>query len=593
MKKLILLSLAFGSLTGCVKYDAAITESELKKSVYFLASDSLKGRMTGSPDIRRAAGYLADRFREMGLHPLGDSSGYFSYYDFVAGAEPDSAVFIETAGRKLVQGQEFTLRSFSGTGEATGLPVVFTGFGVRSDSLGYDDYSGVDVSGKIVLVLRYSPEGDNPHSAFNPVSSFRQKARLAKEKGAAAVFFVNSTEDENDVLAKLDYDRGGNLPVPVFNLKRSVADSWLKSAGKPSLSELESAGKRTKKPASFILPGVQVSYHAGLNLIRKPAFNVVGLLPGTDSLLKKEYVVIGAHYDHWGLGGAGSLYRGDEPQIHNGADDNASGTAGIIELAQAVAGSEKLPKRSLIVAAFSGEELGLLGSSALVNEFPVPVTQVVTMMNFDMIGRLDSVNQLVMYGMGTSSRFKALADSLNKPYGFKLSFKDEGFGPSDHSSFYSKDVPVLFYHTGLHSDYHRPSDDADKINYPGTEKVMQYASDMLQVLLNQPVKPDFIRVKSQSAGRSMAFNVYIGTIPDYASNEKGLKITGVNPGSPAEKAGLKGGDLITRIGETEIGSIYDYTDALSKLKAGKEEVLVYKRNGQEVKGILIPAKRNQ
>lgn len=593
MKKLLLILLSGAFASGCVSYDAAITETELKSSLGYLASDSLKGRMTGSEGIRQAANFLAERYKEMGLHPMGDSGGYFRYYEFIAGAEPDSVSFLSVNGKRLTYGNEFTFKGFTGSADLKDAEVVFAGFGVRSDSLKYDDYADIDVSGKVVVVIRYNPDGDNPHSVYNPTSSFRAKAKLAKEKGAAAILFVNSKEEEpDDLLPKLEYDRGGTQALPAIQVKRSVVDGWLKSAGLQSLTELEKDIQAKKRQNSKLIESVKLSLHTGLHLIKKPAYNVVGYFPGADAKLKDEIVVIGAHYDHWGMGGSGSLYRGEEPQIHNGADDNASGTAGIVELAQSLLGKKNPPKRSLIVAAFSGEELGLLGSSALVNQFPVPIEQVVAMFNFDMIGRLDSVSQLVIYGMGTSSSFKTLADSLNKPYKFNLSFKDEGYGPSDHSSFYSKNIPVMFFHTGLHSDYHRPSDDADKINYPGTKKVLDYASEIVGTVINQQVKPDFIKVKSQSAGRSMAFNVYIGTIPDYAYNGKGLKITGVNPGSPADKAGLKGGDIITQIGSSKIDNIYDYTDALSSLKAGKEEILVYQREGKEVKGTITPGKRN-
>lgn len=591
MKKLILFVFIASLFTACASNQEVISEKNLKETLYYLASDELKGRMTGSEGIRQAATYIANRYREMGLQPMGDSGGYFRYYDFIAGAEPDAASFLSVNGKNLVYGSDFTFKGFTGTADIKDAELVFAGFGVRSDSLKYDDYSGIDVTGKVVVVLRYNPDGDNPHSVYNPISSFRAKTKLAKEKGAAAVLFVNSKEDD-DVLQNLEYDRAGTQALPAIQVKRSVVDQWFKMSGLETLSALETGIQTLKRPDSKVISGVKISLHSGLHLIKKPAYNVVGYFPGSDSLLKKEFVVLGAHYDHWGMGGSGSLYRGNEPQIHNGADDNASGSAGIVELARTVINQKNPPKRSLIVAAFSGEELGLLGSSALVSQFPVPTSQVVTMFNFDMIGRLDSVNQLVIYGMGTSSQFKTLADSLNKNYQFKLSFKDEGYGPSDHSSFYSKDIPVMFFHTGLHSDYHRPSDDADKINYAGTKKVLDYASAIVETIVNQPVKPDFIKVKSQSAGRSMAFNVYIGTIPDYAYNDKGLKITGVNPGSPADKAGLKGGDVILQIGASKIDNIYDYTDALSSLKAGKEEVLVYKRDGKEIKGTITPGKRN-
>lgn len=590
--KNILLILGIASLTGCYQYNKDITTEELQTNISYLASDSLKGRMTGTNDIRLAADFIVKEFEKIGLIPLGDSSGYLKYYPFISSAEIDPSTFLKTESNNLTTNTDFIPLAFSASQSAEKLPVAFVGYAATVPEKKYDDFGKVDVKGKVVIAFRGIPENGNPHSAFANSSSLRSKARLAQQAGAKAIIFVNTIDDSTDELIKFDYDRAAAQGIAAFSVKRSIVDGWLKMSNKPDLSTLESQITNSLKSFTFDLSKINLSFNVAIKYNEAPAYNVIGMLPGTDTSLAKEYVVIGAHYDHWGMGGNGSLYRGTEPQIHNGADDNASGTAGVIEIAQALAGAKNQPKRSVIFALFSGEELGLLGSKALADNFPVPIQNVTTMVNFDMIGRMDSTKKLIIHGMGSSPEFKPLLDSLNKTYQFKIAFKDDGFGPSDHSSFYAKDIPVIFFFTDLHSDYHRPTDDADKIQYQHEADLLNYALTAIETVVNQPVKPKFTKVQTSSMGRSMAFRVSLGTIPDYGSEGGGMKITGVNPGSPAEKAGLKSGDVIVKIGAEVINNVYDYTAVLGSLSAGKAIDLVYKRNGTEIKTSITPAKRN-
>jgi Zn-dependent M28 family amino/carboxypeptidase len=282
------------------------------------------------------------------------------------------------------------------------------------------------------------------------------------------------------------------------------------------------------------------------------------------------------------MGETGSLYRGDEPQIHNGADDNASGTSGVLEIAEKFANEKDRLKRSMIFITFSGEELGLLGSAYFVNNTPVPVTQMSTMINMDMIGRLNDKDELIVYGTGTSSGWKDLLNSSNN-YNFNLAFHDDGFGPSDHSSFYQKNIPVLFFFTGTHTDYHRPSDDADKINYTGQEKILNYVYDVTYKINTAEEKPEYVNVPRKEMGTTGGWKVYVGTIPDYAANVEGFKISGVNEGSPAQKGGIQADDIMISFGGKKITNIYDYVYALKEHVPGDVVEVIVKRNDEEIK----------
>jgi len=264
------------------------------------------------------------------------------------------------------------------------------------------------------------------------------------------------------------------------------------------------------------------------------------------------------------MGETGSLYRGNEPQIHNGADDNASGTTGVLELAEKFANEKDKLKRSIIFINFSGEELGLLGSAYFVNNSPINVSKMSTMINMDMIGRLNEKNELIVYGVGTSQGFKELLDS-NNSYNFTLAFHDDGYGPSDHSSFYGKNIPVLFFFTGTHPDYHRPSDDADKINFTGEEKILNYVYDITYKINTAEQKPVYVNVPRKETGTTGGWKVYVGTIPDYAANVEGFKISGVNEGSPAQKGGIQADDIMISFGGKKITNIYDYVMPLKNM----------------------------
>ncbi|HRP92750.1 MAG TPA: M28 family peptidase [Ignavibacteriaceae bacterium] len=337
----------------------------------------------------------------------------------------------------------------------------------------------------------------------------------------------------------------------------------------------------TLKPKSFLIdPAVKVLLTTEVSEVKGTSVNVGGIVKATNNKFTGEYLVIGAHFDHLGWGGQNSLYMG-EPAIHNGADDNASGTSGLLELAEKFSSIKDKIDRDIVIIAFSGEELGLLGSSYVVNNFPISIENNITMINMDMIGRLNDKNDLIVYGTGTSSKWKDILDDKNE-YDFNLTFNDEGFGPSDHSSFYGKKIPVLFFFTGTHSDYHKPSDDADKINESGEEKVVKYVFDVALAIANSEIRPDYISVERKDTGKMTGTKVYVGTVPDFAGEVDGYKLGGVTDGSPAAKAGLQAGDIIIKFGDKKISNIYDFTYALGDYVPGDKVNVIVKRGEEEL-----------
>lgn len=563
-----------------------ITSQELKDHIAYLASDEMKGRFTGSEECLEAANYIGKQFEDSGLNPLFDN-GYKQTFPFISGVEfeCENSVGLNINGENvsLTLSEDFIPAPFSDN-ISTESELVFIGYGLSVPSLNYDDYDSIDVKDKIVLALRFNPEYDNPHSEFDQYSSFRHKTTVARENGAGAIIFVNGYLPNLDEDKLMDFKCDGASSVAgigAIQIKRNFAEQLFKSQGL-NIEEYQKKISESKKPDSFVFKNIRVKIKTGVKEVTKDSWNVAGYLEGNDSQLKNEYIVVGAHFDHLGMGETGSLYRGDTLQIHNGADDNASGTAGILELAEKLANEKDKLKRSVIFASFSGEELGLLGSAYFVDHSPVPVENISTMINMDMIGRLNEEDELIVYGTGTSPGWKELLNSSNS-YNFNLTFHDEGYGPSDHSSFYAKDIPVLFFFTGTHPDYHRPTDDADKINYSGEEKVLHYVSDIAFNIDTAREKPEYVNVPRKDKGTRRGWKVYVGTIPDYAADIEGLRLSGVSEGGPAQKGGLQSGDIMIDFGGRKISNIYDYVYALQEHVPGDVVEIIVKRNDEEIK----------
>jgi hypothetical protein len=561
-----------------------ITAEEIKEHITFLASDDLEGRDSGTEELFAAAVYISDEFKNYGLEPIFKESftQEFPFIKTIELTDKNSLTFLFKENEvKPELEEDYITVPFSGNAEVNA-KLVFAGFGISAPDLEYDDYDGIDVKDKIVIVLRNTPEPNVPHSEFDMHSALRKKASVARDKGAAAIIFVNPYDENKttDDLVEFTFDRGGSVGgFSAVSIKRNFVEQLFQSE-RMNFKEVFDKIIETKKPSSFELKNSSAKISTEVKEVEAISWNVGGYLEGNDPELKKEWVIIGAHFDHLGMGGEGSLYRGNEPQIHNGADDNASGTTGVLELAEKFASQKDKLKRSVAFFTFSGEELGLLGSNYLVNNLPFPAEDAITMINMDMIGRLKD-SSLIVYGTGTSSGWKDILNKYNH-YGFKLTFNDEGFGPSDHSSFYGMKIPVLFFFTGTHEDYHKPSDDTEKINLAGEKNILNYVYEIAMDIDNTPERPDYLLVEKKQTGQMFARKVYVGTVPDFASNVDGYKISGVSEGSPAQLAGLKGGDIIISFGGKKISNIYDFTYALGDFVPGDEVDVIVKRGAEEI-----------
>jgi hypothetical protein len=581
MKNIFLLFIVFAAGIFA-QNNPDITADEIKQHITYLASDELEGRMTGTEAVYKAADYLKDEFESYSLSPLFNGS-YFQEFPFIEKLElgNNNEFVIEfinvnsPGGRYSKIGEEFIPLSFSDNLSISG-KVVFAGYGISAKDLNYDDYAGVDVKDKIVIVFRNHPDMKSPHSKFEQYSSLRYKTTNARDKGAKGIIFVNTSDKTDDPLVPLRYDDAGRITgISAASVKRELL-------GFIPLKDLQLKIDSTLTPDSYIIESdnLTIELETEVKEVKGTSVNVGGIVKASNNKFPGEYLVIGAHFDHLGWGGQNSLYTG-EPSIHNGADDNASGTTGLLELAEKFSSIKDKIDRDIVFIAFSGEELGLLGSSYVVNNFPLPIENDITMINMDMIGRLNDKKDLIVYGTGTSSKWKSLLDDKNE-YDFNLTFNDEGFGPSDHSSFYGKKIPVLFFFTGTHTDYHKPSDDVEKINNNGEENVVKYVYDVALSIVNSDSKPDYISVEKKDTGRMMGSRVYVGTVPDFAGEVDGYKLGGVTDGSPAAKAGLLAGDIIVLFGEKKISNIYDFTYALGNYVPGDKVNVIIKRGEKEM-----------
>ena len=578
----------------------------LKKHVGYLASDELEGRRPGTTGANKAADYLAEEFHQLKLgcaYNLGEGdlkcrhdgkrrNGYLKEFPFISGVElaKNNSMSFAREGKNnaVALGAEWTPIGFSSNGSVAQAGIVFAGHGIIAADLNHNDYANLDAKGKLAVVFAGSPDGDNPHGQFGRYSDARLKAIAAKDRGAVALVVIAADEKfGNERLAKLSYDQtAGEAGVPVAVVSRQVAAKWFGMADAAQLGAME---KAKDKWAEYAQKLRDVTVGLSVEIARRavPAYNVVGVIEGNDPKLKREYIVIGAHYDHLGHGGESSLAP-NSSDIHHGADDNASGTAGLLELARIFSAQRGQLRRSVIFIAFSAEESGLIGSNAYVNTPAAPLADTVAMLNLDMVGRLRG-NKLMVGGIGTSPEFRNLVESLKN--GFTLQLSEDGFGPSDHSSFYAKRVPVLFFYSGSHEDYHKPSDTADKINYEGQAKIVGFVAEIARAIDRGDARPAYALARSQSSGRSTGFRVYLGTVPNYAESNDGMLLDAVREHSPASKAGLKAGDKIVKLAGRDIKSVYDYTYALGEMKPDQEYEVEVARGGERLKMKLTPQPR--
>lgn len=549
-----------------------ISVEELKEYIGFLASDSLKGRKPGTAEINVAATYIRDQFISVGLKPMADNG--FQWFDIVTDVSLGSKNSLNFDGFEATIKKEYIPLSFS-SNATLDADVVFAGYGfdIDTDSLVWNDYKGMEVKGKWVMVLRADPDLDNSDSKFIPFSDIRSKILTAKDKGAAGVLLITpkGVEKDDKLMQLVVENNEVTAGIPILNITRELANKILKQSGR-TIDSLDRAIIAGKAPNSFNT-GAVLKATSDVVQKRERTANVVAFLEGNDPLLKDEYLVIGGHYDHLGFGGPGSGSRmPDTIAVHNGADDNASGTAMVMALAARLAPEKGNLKRSIIFVAFSSEEIGLLGSKYFVDHPPVPLKQIKTMFNFDMVGRFDKEkNSISVSGTGTSLE----ADSILKIAEGKLSFAvvhaPDGYGPSDHAMFYSSNIPVFYFNTGVHTDYHTPFDDFGQLDFEGEKKVGDFAADLIMMVDNMPNALTFRESgkKEQSGRTGRRLKVTLGIMPDFAGTEKkGLRIDGVTKDGPADKGGMKKGDIITGINGMEVGNIYEYMARLQKLKHG-------------------------
>jgi peptidase M28-like protein/PDZ domain-containing protein len=560
----------------------ALSAEKVRADVSRLAGDDWQGRRAGTAGADAAAEWIAAEFRRAGLVPAGDGGTYFQTFTFIDGIVLGAGNRLAVGERAFKPGEEFRPLAFSSPGSVQA-PAVFAGYGIVAKDLEYDDYGAVDVKDKVVVLLRYGPGGDDPQSKWAAFMPLRLKVSTARDKGASAVVIVTGprTPGTQDQLVPLRSDASlSDAGIPAFSATRSVAEALLAGSGL-SLDDAQRAIDEAQKPSPLALAGPPLEAIADLTPKRSSTRNVVGLLPSGRPA--DEAVVVGAHYDHLGLGTSGSLDPAPDGKIHHGADDNASGVAGLLELVRRYATRAEPRQRSLYFVAFGAEEEGVLGSSHFVKNPPRPLEKVAAMVNMDMIGRLRD-DALEVHGVGTSPLLRPLVEEINRTAGLKLKYHEGGYGPSDHSPFYAAGRPVFFVFTGNHPDYHRPSDTADKIDADGLLRVLSLVDPVVNALATSPTPIAFTRVaaeKEGGAGGARGFRVWVGGIPDYSEEVSGVKFTGVTPGSPAEKAGLRGGDVLVRFGAKQIRNIYDYTYALGERKPGDAVTLVVKRDGQE------------
>lgn len=656
---------AGAAVAGGAGRDAALfSVAAYEKHIRFLASDDLKGRGIGTTQIDEAGRYIAAQFEELGVEPAGTDGFFQPFTVSISSRIADNTRLVIRSGEarkksRLALSKDFIPFPFSARGGFDG-EIVFVGYGIdESADRQYNDYDGIEVKDKVALMFRYEPawwseqkvdEQENTQAAPRHTrhAYFQTKAEHALKRGAKAVLIVNPVPSEGEKADTL-YDFGsGRMPqvgLPMLQITRVAANKLLKAGGLPKIEELQKDIEDARRPQSAELRGVSVNGYVAVAKVETACKNVVGLIRGKGALAD-EYVVIGAHYDHLGVAANWRKPNDTNKYIHNGADDNASGTTGLLMVAQALRAGPPL-KRSVLLMAFSAEESGLLGSKHWVEHPTVAIDEVVAMLNMDMIGRLKD-DRLQVGGMGTGTGFKEMVKRLAEPYDFQIRNGGGGRGPSDHSSFYGAKVPVLFFFTGMHKQYHAPDDDADLIDFSGGCRVAKLAMDCLVEIANAKARPEFQRdvtrfrpdqqdgpaevakadkgedtakpaaasdEKAPKKGEKVASGkgdkassskkppapvhgsgdegenerpamprARLGIAPgNYGEAEgRGFPIEYVVEGGPAQRAGIKDGDRILKIDGKEITDVYSYMNTISKHKPGDVIEILILRDEKEL-----------
>jgi Peptidase family M28/PDZ domain/PA domain len=572
--------------------------------VKFLASEDLEGRGNGGRGLESAAEYIAARFREAGLEPAGDAGTFFQRFEMTTGmsVEPGNSVTLHS-GRSSVAfdvGRDYEIVSTAGDHSAPSspLPIVFAGYGISAPTIRYDDYTGIDAADKAVLIFTHEPQENDARSAFegqtNTVhSTMMRKVEVARKNGAKAILVVDDTNHRpaTDRFRRwMREPQAEDYGIPVFYLSRDLVQRALGT--RLNLETAADEIDRDLSPKSRLLSDLTVSAVDRTTRVRRPVRNVIGSLKGRDPSLQSEIIIVGAHYDHLGRSGRFSMAQNTTGQIHHGADDNASGTAAVIEMAKAAVEARQDFRRSILFMTFAGEEHGLLGSSHYVNHPTAPLDRTIAMINLDMVGRTGG--RIMVDGLANAPSVEADLKAAESG-ALKLAALrgGPGAGASDDATFLLRKIPSINFFSGFHSDYHRPSDTWDKIDAAGGAAVADLALALARQLANRAERPQFVETVQQqdphstgNVGAVSGYGPYFGSVPDFANEGQGVKFAEVRAGSPAAKAGLRGGDVMIAFGGMPIKTLYDFTFALREKKPGDRVDVVVLRDGKEVKVLV-------
>lgn len=557
--------------------------ARLRATVNELCSTECAGRRVGTPGAERAAAYLEAQLMELGVAPLEGMRNLRLGFAVTQGIRTVGTPQLILGGEELPAGSGFTVASFSGSGQVDNLPVVFAAYGITAPEVNWNDYAGLDVKGQVVAIVRGEPNPPAAGEAFNGAqpsvySDLRRKAATARDLGAAALLILNNPRFDEDVLPELrpTYS-SADFNLPVLHLHADALDGQL------DLLALMDEMDRSGQPQTRALTDFTASIDLAIEKDMATGFDLVGVIPGSDPQLASQYVVLGAHYDHLGVGGPESTAPEQYGQIHYGADDNASGVAAVLEIARWATVHRGQFKRSILVCLFSGEEVGLLGSTALLANLPLPQESLYCMLNLDMVGRLRE-NKLYIGTVASAAEFMDVLNGLPQQYGLTIAPDKSGLGGSDHMSFLSAGIPALFFFTGPHEEYHSPRDRPETLNIRGLAQISAFAGDVLAQLACRDGALSFQQPEGVSAAgpTRKERKVSMGTTPAYEGSElPGYLIGEVRPGGPADKAGMLAGDRVVKIGDRIIANIYDFVFALQDLNPGDtREVMVMRGEGE-------------
>jgi hypothetical protein len=563
--------------------------------VAWLADDEREGRGIATEGLADAARYVARGFEASGLEPGGSEGSYLQSFEVPVAIRTERAE-LSVSGVALERGTDFEplLTSHSSAVESD---LVFAGYGISDDESGWDDYAGVDVEERLVLVLDDRPQLEDGALGGARGARFLRRAYKianARRHGALGVLLAPA-EDVVGLPANAGREDANPMrqesEVLAVAVSRATAVRLVAAAGGASLEDRQLAITNAGAPASALLRGVRVRAEVEILRDRGTIENVVGILPGADPTLAGEAVVIGAHLDHLGRGEYGSLSPDRRGEVHNGADDNASGTAGLLALARALAAGPPT-RRSVVLVAFTAEEVGLAGSAHYVAHPEVPIADTVTMVNLDMIGRLEGA-PITVFGAESGSGFEDLVRAEGAHLGSELSFAPGAFAPSDQTSFHAQGVPVLFFFSGTHDDYHTPDDDPSHVDPEGIAVIAALVEQVARRLADAPERPRVIQAEAPARGEAGAgYGPYLGTVPAFGGAPvRGVRLQAVRPGSPAEQAGLRADDVIVEFADAPVVNLEEFAALLFGLRAGERVEIVVERGDQRIQTRAVLGQR--